>query len=322
MSETPFPFTLACPQCQTLLIPAGGGDVCCPADGARYHWQDGIGHFLIPARAAALAPFMHDYQFIRQAEGRGAARNHTPADRQAAAYYRALPEVPADDPWAADWRIRAISFQTLLAQVIAPLEANHPEPLSILDLGAGCGWLSNRLAQRQHRLAAIDLMDNDFDGLGVWPEYDTAFWPLQAEFEHLPLAPAQFDLAIFNASLHYAVDIQAALASALLRLKLGAALVILDTPLYRHPESGRQMVQERMAHFRARFGIASDALASENFLTYARLDELARALDLHWQVIRPRYGLAWELRSWRARLRQRRPPAEFVILMAIKRAGP
>ncbi len=61
--------------------------------------------------------------------------------------------------------------------------------LRILDLGAGNGWLSNRLAQRGHSLLAVDLLTNPEDGLGAFTNYETLFTPVQAEYDRLPLGP-------------------------------------------------------------------------------------------------------------------------------------
>src|SRR6185295_14499000 len=100
--------------------------------------------------AAYYARFMHDYETIRQSEGRGG--DHADA-------YRALPYA-VTGRWSADWAIRASSFETLIERIIAPRETSVP--LSILDVGAGNGWLSNRLAGRGHHVAAVDLQTNSF----------------------------------------------------------------------------------------------------------------------------------------------------------------
>ncbi len=75
---------------------------------------------------------------------------------------------------------------------------------------------------------------------------------------------------------------------------------------------------EREQQFTMKYGFPSDGLASENYLTYARLEELSRALNLDCQVLTPFYGLGWALRPWKARFLQRREPAKFhlVILQA------
>jgi SAM-dependent methyltransferase len=214
----------------------------------------------------------------------------------------------------ADWRIRAIGFDTFVAQVLVPLEQSKV-PQRILDLGAGNSWLSNRLAQRGHAVWAVDLATNDFDGLGAYRKYDTVFTPVQAEFDRLPFPDAAVDLLIFNASLHYSVELRATLAEALRVLAPAGSLVILDSPVYQDAASGAQMVRERESQFQERFGFPSNALPSENYLTYGRLNELAAALHLRWQILTPFYDLRWTLKPLVARLLGRREPAKFHLIV-------
>jgi SAM-dependent methyltransferase len=213
--------------------------------------------------------------------------------------------------FSADWKIRARSFRALIWEVVAPLERFLERPLTTLDLGAGNGWLSARLAARRGRALAVDLLTNKDDGLGAWPNYADGITPLQAEFDRLPLAAAQVDLVVFNASFHYAEHYEAVLAEALRVLTGSGRVVVTDTPVYADPDSGAAMVREREAAFTARYGFPSNALVSENFITYERMAELGAALGIHWDHLVPNYGLRWKLRPWLARRRRNREPAEF-----------
>lgn len=78
------------------------------------------------------------------------------------------------------------------------------------------------------------------------------------------------------------------------------------------------MVKERQDQFVQQYGFASNALDSENFLTYERIDQLGQALNLRWQYIRPFYGLSWRLRPLKAFLRGQREPAKFHVLVGKK----
>jgi SAM-dependent methyltransferase len=191
--------------------------------------------------------------------------------------------------------------------------------LRILDLGAGNGWLSNRLAERGHSVTAIDLSDDPFDGLGAARHYNTPFKTLLAEFDHLPLADKSVDLAIFNASLHYSTNYMRTLQEALRVLQPHGTLVMLDSPMYTDPSSGTRMVQERQNRFMATYGFASDALPSEHFLTPARLKELGQELNLSWQSHQP--GLDWRSKLGRTLggLRARREPARFPVIVGTRR---
>jgi SAM-dependent methyltransferase len=299
-----------CPACGTALEPEAPERLRCPADGAVYERRDGIWRFLLPAREPRLAQFMREYETVRRGEGRGDG---------GPAYYRALPFQDLSGRYTKDWSIRAASFQALADRVLAPLEAQAGSAL-VADVGAGCGWLAYRLAQRGHRAVAVDLQTNDTDGLGAYVHYDAPFVPVQAEFDHLPFATGSLDLLVFNASLHYSTDYLVTLREALRVLRRGGTLVVLDSPLYRRPASGQAMVRQREAAFAARFGFPSNALASENFLTPARLGDLAAALGVHWEATYPRHGLRFALQRWKVRLRARREAARFPMLVARKDA--
>jgi SAM-dependent methyltransferase len=295
-------FGLACPLCHTPL-PATGDptSLTCPQDGYTFRQIDGIWRFLLPERAAHLSQFMQEYEQVRKAEGWGGPD---------AAYYRALPFVDRNGRYADIWRIRAQSYRVLCQRLLPP----ETEPQRILDLGAGNGWLANRLAQAGHAVAAIDLMVNATDGLGTHRYYDAAYLPLQAEYDYLPLTQAQANLAIFNGSFQYATNYERTLREVLRVLRPQGRIVIMDSPLYRDGRSGQQMVQERQKSFVEQYGFRGNALPHENYLTYGRLAELADALSLRWQIIKPFYGWRWAIRPWLARLRRHREPASFYLI--------
>jgi SAM-dependent methyltransferase len=299
-------FEFACPQCRSPLQKIGPDELRCSQDGGNYPRIEGIWRLLAPGRLAYFYQFIREYETVRESEGRGS---------QDGEYYRALPYVDLSGRLSRDWTIRARSYKALIGRFLAPLEKLRNRPLKILDVGAGNCWLSNRLAQRGHLVASLDLLTNSSDGLGSHIFYDTQFTPLQAEFDCLPFKDAQADLLVFNASLHYSTSFETTLGEAQRVLRPHGQLVIADTPIYHNPDSGRQMVSERERQFSERYGFPSNALRSENFLTHERLEGLAKSLGIHWQIIVPDYGLGWKLSRLRNRLRARREPAEFLLLI-------
>ena len=299
-------FLFACPICRTPLTPLDEVGQRCPVDETIYECRDGIWRFLTPDRQAYFDRFMREYQIVRQAERRGSTDD---------GYYRALPFADLSGRFTADWQIRARSFSAFQRDVVQPLENHLQRPLRVIDLGAGNGWLSYRLAQRGHAVAAIDLLTNATDGLGAHVHYDAAFTPIQAEFDRLPFVGDQIDLVIFNASLHYSTHYETTFSEALRVLRSDGLLVILDSPLYRSADSGAQMVREREAAFTRTYGFPSNTLPSENYLTEQRLHELSEMLHLRWTIIQPFYGWRWALRPLKARLRRRREPARFAVIV-------
>jgi SAM-dependent methyltransferase len=295
-----------CPRCRTKLERTTPERFTCPQDGLEFWNVDGIWRFLLPESEAHYAGFIRDYETIRAAEGRGGNSEK---------YYRALPFKDLSGHHKADWRIRARSFNVLVNKVLTRLQAPLERSLKVLDLGAGNGWLSNRLAAQGDRVFAVDLLVNDQDGLGAWKNYEHTFTPMQAEFNHLPIADHFADAIIFNASFHYSENYTETLREALRVLSPRGNIVILDSPVYRRAESGQQMVQEREAQFKEKYGFPSDSLQSENYLTYPRLKGLARELNLKWKYITPFYGLRWMARPLFAGLLRRREPAKFHLII-------
>ena len=296
----------ACPRCRGELRTVAPDHLVCDKDSLSFSCLDGIWRFILPERRSHYAQFIGEYETVRQGEGRGAA---------SAAYYRALPYHDLSGRRVSDWRIRAASYDSFSKNVLTPPNNRQGQPMTILDLGAGNCWLSNRLAQGGYNVAGVDLTVNDFDGLGCHRFYDASFTPVEAEFNHLPVPDHSTDLVVFNASLHYSEDYAASLSEAMRTLKADGRLVIIDSPIYQKAESGRRMVEEREAEFVRRYGFPSKALKSENFLTYEGIKKLGGALGLKWKFITPHYDIRWRLRPLKAQLLGRREPAKFQIII-------
>jgi SAM-dependent methyltransferase len=219
---------------------------------------------------------------------------------------------------ARQWRVRVRSFEALMAHVIAPRE---DRVLDILDLGAGNGWLCHRLALRGHRAAALDMRDDPVDGLGAAAEFlaerPGLFECVTASFEALPFTQPCFDVAIFNASLHYAKDLAQALAEAARVTRQGGVLVILDSPFYRRESDGLRMVAEKHAQGAARFGARAAVLMGQDFIEFLTRERLAAAAPaLAWSRRRVLYPLWYEMRPLQAMLQGRRPPSRFDLWTA------
>lgn len=222
-------------------------------------------------------------------------------------------------PHARQWAVRAASFDAFVARVAQPMTAAGP--MDVLDAGAGNGWLCNRMAQMGNRAVALDIRDDDVDGLGAAKDFlvDTPnlFECVGASFDDLPFADHRFDVTLFNASLHYATDLRRVLAEAVRVTRPGGVLAILDSPFYASEEDGRLMVAEKLQSGAARFGARADVLLTQNFIEYLTPRRLAAAADtLSWSCSRVRYPLWYETRPLVARLRGRRKPSRFDLWTA------
>lgn len=308
---------LLCWQCSAPLAEmtaettTGSGIRVCPGCTTTTQYGDGIWRALSPQRVAHFSKFIAEYEFIRAAEGRG---NIHPE------YYLNLPYKDISGRNSDQWRIRARTFRTMEQCILAPLTRFNKRPLRILDLGAGNGWMSYRLALRGHRPIAVDLLTNDRDGLGAAAHYTTHIHPLfprvQADLDQLPFVSSIFDLVIFNASFHYSENYEQTFAEALRCTRPGGSIVIADTSWYAEEQSGQKMVEEKHKRFSATYGFASDSISSLEYLTPGRLHRLQKVFKLDWSYIKPFYGIRWSLRPLRAKLEGRRPPSQFRIYAA------
>jgi SAM-dependent methyltransferase len=138
------------------------------------------------------------------------------------------------------WRVRRQSYRALTSW----LSQDGPSPKvgPAADLGAGTGWLAYRLADLGYRALALEASPDQEFGLGASAIYrakmPSRFLPVQGDLDNPPLQREKLGLAIFNASLHYTKDLNRTLCLAVECLRPGGWLVILDTPIARHPRPG------------------------------------------------------------------------------------
>jgi ubiquinone/menaquinone biosynthesis C-methylase UbiE len=248
--------------------------------------------------AAERHRFLDDYLKIRRAEGRGSDDPE---------YYLALPYRDLSGRLTAQWAMRARTYRYFESRVLGK------KPLNVLDLGAGCGWMSYRLAQRGHRPVAVDILTDGRDGLGASRHYPP-FPRFEAEFDRLPFADRSFDAAVFNASLHYSSDYSKTLGEARRCVRPGGRILVLETPVYHKREHGEMMRRERHTQFLKRYGTASDHVRSIEYLDLETIETLARELRIEWRIHKPWYGIAWHVRPMKAWWKRSRPPSRFWIL--------
>jgi len=257
--------------------------------------------------------FREQYAAHRASEGRG----------QSAVDARTLPYV-TEGALVRQWAVRARSFEAFQRHVLRPLQRRADVyatgALRVLDLGAGNGWLAHRATRAGAEALALDVRDDGVDGLGAAPR-ESSIARVVASFEAIPLCDASFDVAVFNASLHYAEDLRRALGEARRVVRPAGRVVVLDSPFYRSAKDGDAMLRAKRQDAQRRFGDRAEALmalAVVEYLTRERLAEASRGLGLGpWRRHRVLYPLWYELRAVRAALRGARPPSRFDVWEAV-----
>ena len=287
----------------------------CSHCGFMLRKERGIWQALAPDRLAHFSRFIDEYQNIRAAEGRGSLQPD---------FYLNLPykDVTGNNTW--QWTIRTCTYAFLIRKLLPRLFPGRTNPPTVLDLGAGNGWMSYRLALAGYSPAAVDLLINDQDGLGAAVHFEKrleALFPrFRAEMTSLPFADEQFDAVIFNASFHYAEDYLAVTREAMRCTKPEGVIIVADSPWYSASESGEQMVAERQAAFSKQYGTASDSIRSLEYLTDESLQHMENALSIRWERHTPYYGLKWAVRPLLAKFRGKREPSRFRVYSARKTA--
>jgi SAM-dependent methyltransferase len=240
--------------------------------------------------------FLAEYGAVRSSEGRGG---------DDANWYYALPYRDLNGRFTDQWTMRGRSWKYFEHRVLPRYERRFGRALRIFDLGAGNCWMSWRLARRGHAPVAMDIFADERDGLRASRFYRarTPFPVVEAEFDNIPAA-----------SFHYSRSYERTLAEVRRVLRPDGAVVIMDSPVYKCPEHGQRMVEERRERFRQQYGFASDAQGSIEYLDDVALARLGRELGIRWTVHKPWYGLRWHSRPLRAWIERTRPPSRFRII--------
>lgn len=223
---------LGCPYCQTKL--AATGDPAMPLQCTEcrrcFALEGSIPELLRREDAARFDEFARQYRQDRLRDGW-----QPPTGEQA---LRLPYSRPAGSP-ALYWQVRRQSFCALMG--ILACEGPTPAHGPAADLGAGTGWLSYRLAEIGYEVLAVDASRDPDWGLGAAEQHylsQVRFQPILGDLEYPPLQAGKLGLIVFNASLHYASDLEGALVRAARALRPAGRIIILDTPVARQPLAG------------------------------------------------------------------------------------
>jgi len=221
---------LGCPYCEARLQRGEDGGLACQGCGRQFPVLGGIPALLRQEDAARFERFSEEYRQARLREGLAPL---------SAKQTQALPHgQPAGYP-PLYWKVRRQTFCAFMSTLAR--EGPTPACGPAADVGAGTGWLSYRLAELGYQVVAIEASRDEVFGLGAAQIHFSPrvpFLPVQGNLERLPLLASTFALIVFNASLHYARDLEESLLRAARALRPGGALFVLDTPIAQRPQAG------------------------------------------------------------------------------------
>jgi SAM-dependent methyltransferase len=208
--------------------------------------------------------------------------------------------------------VRRGSYAVLQARA---LPAVWDGPTHILDLGAGNCWLAHRLAASGHRVVAVDCLDDDVDGLGVYRHYPVSFVAVQADFDALPFEPSQFEVVVLNGALHYALDPIATLRGAQAMLAPGGTIAVMDSPMFGSDRAGMAMLDAQRRRWADATG-EGPVQPGVGYLTFSLMARAAELLRLRAEFFPSRGPFGWRVRRELGRIRLGRAPAAFGVWVA------
>jgi SAM-dependent methyltransferase len=280
---------LGCPSCQSALEVDDDArhPVTCPGCGERFSFHGQIPALLDGQEADRLKQAAEAYRAARLREG---WEPMTPGQAQRLPYGQ-----PRGYP-TLYWLVRRQSFCALMS--LLAREGPTPADGPVADLGAGIGWLSYRLAQIGHRVVAVEAsVDPDLGLAAAEANYlsQVGFQLVQGNLERPPFQPETVALIVFNASLHYATDLERTLERAAHALQPGGRLIVLDTPISVRPRPGTGR--------------------GDRHLGRLELEDALHHAGLRPRWIKIRRGVHWQLHQAKAFLR-RDPRFSFPMVVA------
>ena len=230
---------IACPACKGSLESSEkedadevrAGVLLCKRDGTTYTINQGIPELILPARREQAKKQAEEIRAVRTAQGLDIEdwgyyiRLPYPGERiTISGNLRKEPSVPT--PLLRLWEDRAAAFEILYNRI------RFERAGRVLDLGAGCTWLTSRIANRFNAIA-IDIDAGQF-GLGMAEAYLRSgkhYERAAGELANIPVRDSSMDLVICAASIEFE-DLSLSIPEIRRSLKPGGSLYILDTPIF------------------------------------------------------------------------------------------
>jgi ubiquinone/menaquinone biosynthesis C-methylase UbiE len=208
----------------------------------------------------------------------------------------ALPDLPRGHPLADEWRQRADSASRLVVYV-----RRRPRPMTIVDLGCGNGWLTNRLAAIDGAaVVGVDVNAVELDQarrvFGDQPRLE--FVP--GDLTDGTLIADRPDVVVLASVIQYVPDPATVLAAIAAGLGPSGEIHVLDSPIY-EPSAVAAARQRTQRHYA---GLGVPEMAAHYFHHDWRVfDPLAAEVlyrpDTRWRRVerrarhRPRSPFPW-----------------------------
>ncbi len=145
-----------------------------------------------------------------------------------------------------EWRLRRVDLKL----VRKLLEGS--DPLSILDVGAWNGWLTNQMAGWGHDVTAVDYFGDEDIGLGARRYYGREWRAIQLDLADLSLLGRRFDLVVLNRCLSFFPDPGGFVPRRM--VSPDGILLVTGLQIFSDPSAQIQNIEGQRTDFRRRFG--------------------------------------------------------------------
>lgn len=144
-----------------------------------------------------------------------------------------LPYLKRSGAIGIEWASRAKRFEQFIMHIH---KAYKGRSLSILDIGCGNGWMTNKLYEQGHNVAGVDLnMTELTQAERVFGKSDKLDW-LYADILNYNMENQQYDLILLSASCQYFSDISVLTQKLKIMLCEKGAIHLFDSMFYRKEE--------------------------------------------------------------------------------------
>ena len=186
-------------------------------DLANYHTEDGV-YFITPKKMC----FSDTYIAVRKKEHR--VLNDAEVSK--------LPSVAPDNPNYKEWELRADTATRFLKYI-----KSNNNKLSILDIGCGNGWFSNKMAALHNtKVLGIDINEYELKQASSVFNNNRVSFAYFDIFSDNNLFNGKFDIITLNASIQYFENFENLILKLKEFLNKEGEIHILDSPFYKTEE--------------------------------------------------------------------------------------
>ncbi len=184
-----------------------------------------------------------------------------------------FPQLPfvANGLAGTSWKARAFDMKFILKELA------QNDSLSILEIGAWNGWLSYRLTEAGHKVTAVDIFTDKYDGLGAMQFYPKRWTCLQMNVEEVDkILLSRFDVIILNWGAAYIVDLPSYIDKLRTLLNKNGKIIFIGIAIYPNYTKKAQELAEMNVRYHAEYGINLFFTACKGYLTWADKRILAK----------------------------------------------